>query len=156
MLLLIIDSWSQKQKCFSLQKMLTDGLESCGLLVDYCDVFIRCLDSDGTHSLQSIHSWASDVMLNFQQICIFAWTIPLSFEAHVRGLWILCWIMRSLQVKKAEKHCLKQIISFHSCMNTSYKQICFIISGKNWCSKVIMLLRIGLMINTLRSLKDLC
>ncbi len=37
--------------------MLTDGLEWCGLLVDYCDVFISCLDShsDGTHSLQSIH-----------------------------------------------------------------------------------------------------
>uniref|UniRef100_A0A673MWF3 HECT-type E3 ubiquitin transferase n=1 Tax=Sinocyclocheilus rhinocerous TaxID=307959 RepID=A0A673MWF3_9TELE len=35
--------------------MLTDGLEWCGLLVDYCDVFISCLDShsDGTHSLQS-------------------------------------------------------------------------------------------------------
>ncbi len=33
--------------------MLTDGLEWCGLLVDYCDVFISCLDShsDGTHSL---------------------------------------------------------------------------------------------------------
>ncbi len=35
--------------------------------VDYCDVFISCLDShsDGTHSLQRIHWWASDVMLNF-------------------------------------------------------------------------------------------
>ncbi len=41
----------------------SDGLEWCGLLVDYCDVFISCLDShsDGTHSLQSIHWWASDV-----------------------------------------------------------------------------------------------
>ncbi len=27
---------------FSLHKMLTDGLEWCGLLVDYCDVFISC------------------------------------------------------------------------------------------------------------------
>ncbi len=34
-----------------------NGLEWCELLVDYCDVFIRCLDShsDGTHSLQIIH-----------------------------------------------------------------------------------------------------
>ncbi len=24
--------------------MLSDALEWCGLLVDYCDVFIRCLD----------------------------------------------------------------------------------------------------------------
>ncbi len=46
------------QTCrFSLHKMLTDGLEWCGLLVYYCDVFISCLDSrsDGTHSLQRIH-----------------------------------------------------------------------------------------------------
>ncbi len=42
-------------------------LELYGLLEDDCDVFISCLDShsDGTHSLQSIHWWASDVMLNF-------------------------------------------------------------------------------------------
>ncbi len=43
----------------------------CGLLVDldYCDVFISCLDShsDGTHSLQRIHWRASDVMLNFSK-----------------------------------------------------------------------------------------
>ncbi len=47
--------------------MLTDGLEWCGLLVDYCDVFISCLDShsDGTHSLQRIHWWDSDEMLHF-------------------------------------------------------------------------------------------
>ncbi len=43
--------------------MLTDGLESCGLL----RCFISCLDShsDGTHSLQRIHCWASDAMLHF-------------------------------------------------------------------------------------------
>ncbi len=37
--------------------------------VDYCDVFISCLDShsDGTHSLQSLHCWASDVMLYFSK-----------------------------------------------------------------------------------------
>ncbi len=44
-------------RSFCLLKTLTDGLEWCGLLVDYYDVFISCLDShsDGTHSLQSIH-----------------------------------------------------------------------------------------------------
>ncbi len=75
--------------CFSfcLLQMLTDGLEWCGLLVDYCDVFISCLDShsDGTHSLQSIHCWASDAMTHFSkwrnklinilEIFIFGWTI---------------------------------------------------------------------------------
>ncbi len=46
---------------FLLLKMLTDGLEWCGCLVDYCDVFISCLDShsDGTHSLQRIHKFIS-------------------------------------------------------------------------------------------------
>ncbi len=55
------------QTCtFLFHMMLIDGLESCGLLVDYCDVFISCLEShsEGTHSLQRIHWWASDVMLN--------------------------------------------------------------------------------------------
>ncbi len=35
-------------------------------LLDYFDVFMSSLDShfDGTHSLQRIHYWASDVMLN--------------------------------------------------------------------------------------------
>ncbi len=37
--------------------------------MDYCDVFISCLDShsDGTHSLQRIHWWASHVMLHFSK-----------------------------------------------------------------------------------------
>ncbi len=66
----------------------------CGLLVDYCDVFISCLDShsDGTHSLQRIHYLASDVMLHlskstssiswmawgwghFLQLSIFGWAM---------------------------------------------------------------------------------
>ncbi len=39
----------------------------CGLRVDYCDVFISCLDShsDGTHSLQRMH-WCN---ATFLQIC---------------------------------------------------------------------------------------
>ncbi len=55
---------------FSHLRMLIDGLEWCGLLVDYCGVFISCLDShsDGTHSLQRIHWWASD-NAEFLQIC---------------------------------------------------------------------------------------
>ncbi len=58
------------QTCsFSFHKTLINGLESCELFVDYCDVCISCLDyhSDGTHSLQRIHWWASDVMLNFSK-----------------------------------------------------------------------------------------
>ncbi len=38
-------------------------------LLSYNDVFISCLDShsDGTHSLQRIHWWASDVMQHFSK-----------------------------------------------------------------------------------------
>ncbi len=39
---LIICSYTSS---FWLHKTLTDGLEWCELLVDYCDVFISCLDS---------------------------------------------------------------------------------------------------------------
>ncbi len=37
--------------------------------MDYCDVFISCLDShsDGTHSLQRIHWWACNVILHFSK-----------------------------------------------------------------------------------------
>ncbi len=57
--------------CFSLHKMLTDRLESCGILVDYCDVFISWLDShsDGTHSLLRIHWWVRWWNANFLKIC---------------------------------------------------------------------------------------
>ncbi len=63
---------------FQLHKMLTEGLEWCGSLVDYWDVFISCLDSlsDGTHSLQRIHCWASDLILHFSK-SRQGWTIPL-------------------------------------------------------------------------------
>ncbi len=40
-----------------------------GLVWITCDVFISCVDShsDGTHSLQRIHWWASDVILDFNK-----------------------------------------------------------------------------------------
>ncbi len=48
---------------------LIDGLELCGLLVDYCDVFISCLisHSDGTHSLLRIDWGASNLMLHLSK-----------------------------------------------------------------------------------------
>ncbi len=60
--------------------------------VDYCDVFISCLDShsDGTHSLQRIHWW--DTMLHFWKKLIyvleghFGWTAPLT--SNLIGLWL--------------------------------------------------------------------
>ncbi len=44
--------------------------QSCGLFVDFCEVFNSCLNShsDGTHSLQSFHCWASE-SAKFLQSC---------------------------------------------------------------------------------------
>ncbi len=55
----------------------------CGELVDYCDVFISCLEthSDGTHSLQMIHWWASVVMQNFSK------SVPMKKQTHVHLGW---------------------------------------------------------------------
>ncbi len=66
-----------------LHKTFIDGLELWVLLVDYCDVFISCLDShsDGTHSLQRIYWWASAVMLNFTQSGL------LKTQAHLHLGW---------------------------------------------------------------------
>ncbi len=63
------DSFVSYKHSFPLHKMLIDGLESYGLLVEYCDAFISCLysHSDGTHSPNRIHWWASDIMLHFSK-----------------------------------------------------------------------------------------
>ncbi len=48
---------------------------------DYCDVFISHLDSDGTHSLQRIHWYASDVMLNFSKF------VQMKKQTHLHLTW---------------------------------------------------------------------
>ncbi len=60
---------------FLRHKTVFNGLETCGLLVNYCDVFISCLDShsDGTHSLQMIHFWGSDVGWSYFSSNLFPW-----------------------------------------------------------------------------------
>jgi len=70
---------------FLLQTTLIDELESCGLLEEYCDVFISHLDShsDGTHSLQMIHWWASDLLLNFSKSVQIFWKIQFLGELYV-------------------------------------------------------------------------
>ncbi len=66
------------QTQLSLYTKKTDRPESCGLLVDYCYVFISCLNSysDGTHSLQRIHWWASDVRLHLSKIVQICFSEP--------------------------------------------------------------------------------
>ncbi len=53
---------------FLLHNILIE-LEWCGLLVDYCDVFISCLDShsDGTHSLQLSANFNFSVNYSFKE-----------------------------------------------------------------------------------------
>ncbi len=50
---------------------------------DYCDVFISSLDShsDGTHSLQRIHGWASDVIQNFSK------SVQMKKQTHLHHGW---------------------------------------------------------------------
>ncbi len=82
--------------------------------VDYCNVFISCLDShsDGTHSPQRSHWWASDAMLHFsksdeetnsstscmtwvrvkfQHIVISGWTIS-KMHAHEEDRSVQKWL----------------------------------------------------------------
>ncbi len=74
-LLWIMNSYFSKKQCFELSKVLiVEGIISRYKLmdwtgVDYCDVFISCLDShsDGTHSLQSIHWWTVGALQNFSK-----------------------------------------------------------------------------------------
>ncbi len=49
-----------------------------------CDVFISCLNthSDGTHSLQKIHWWASDIMRSFSKSVL----IKKQTHLHLDGL----------------------------------------------------------------------
>ncbi len=71
----------------SLLKTLTDELEWCVLL--WC--FISCLDShsDGTHSLQRIHWWASDAMLHFSKsVLMNSSTSWMTWEWVYFNLWM--------------------------------------------------------------------
>ncbi len=74
------DGFVSYTQSFSFHNILIGPLEWCGLLVDYCDVFISCLDShsDGTHSLQSIHCWAIDINLHFSK------SVPINKQIHLR------------------------------------------------------------------------
>ncbi len=88
----------------SLKKVLFDGLESCGFLVDYCDVLISSLisHSDGTHSLQSIigeqggyiFSKTIPLIIWPKDITKHVWTISRSFH-FIIYLFLFQWVMVS-------------------------------------------------------------
>ncbi len=54
-------------------------LSTLGLCVITVMFFISCLDShsDGTHSLQSIHWWASDIMVKLSK------SVPIKIQSHL-------------------------------------------------------------------------
>ncbi len=62
--------------------------------VDYCDVFISCLDShyDGTHSLQMIHWWTSDLMIHFSK------SVLIKTQAHLHLRWPECEYFQNIWV----------------------------------------------------------
>ncbi len=122
-------------KRFSFYKMLINGLEWCGLLYLWIIVMflINCLEfhSDGTHSLQRIHWWASDVMLNFSKSdekqthlhlgwpkgeYIFIDSIPLTRNTH------------HYSPKKIWKSSLLLI----SLLQTAIHFVCYVIFGGNY------------------------
>ncbi len=72
---------------FLLHNMLIDGLD--GLLVDYCDAFISCLDShsDGTHSLQMIHWWGSHISPNLFFLAKFSFLGELFLYSECVTVW---------------------------------------------------------------------
>ncbi len=75
-------------------------------VVDYCNVFISCLDShsDGTHSLQRIHWRASDVMLNFSK----SDEETNSFISWMPKGWIQFWVNYSFKKSSATVMCKLQ------------------------------------------------
>ncbi len=94
-------SWSiclLQTHSFLLHKMFNVELESCGFLVDYCDVFISYLDShfDGTHSLQRIHWWASDLMLNFSKSVLMEKNLSTFWIDFGRGICLFIFYNISL------------------------------------------------------------
>ncbi len=91
-------------------------LERCGLHVDYCDVFISCLvsHSDGTHSLQSIHCWASDRMLHSPNL--------MKKQTHLRVAWDSSLIY--LRVRKLSDN-------LNCCINYTFNSIISVILAIN-------------------------
>ncbi len=60
------------------------------ICVNYCDVFISCLDShsDGTHSLHRIHWWASDVILHFSKSVLINNGLRMSRSSANFNFWV--------------------------------------------------------------------
>ncbi len=84
-ILWIEDSYFNQKQWFKVKNVLMMELFITNmqllemLLVDYCDDLDS--HSDGTHSLQRIHWWASDVMLHFSK------SVPINEPIHLHLGW---------------------------------------------------------------------
>ncbi len=130
--------WIMDSMVFEL-KRLNAGFVSafvfsrCSLMdwsgVDYCDVFISCLDShsDGTHSLQSIHCWDIPPNLMKKQTHpdlgwpagehiyrSFSYLVNCSFNALMH-----CWVLLSTYLRfmwlRQYLTCFTAVLIQHAC-----------------------------------------
>ncbi len=88
--------------------------------VDYCDVFISCLDfhSVGTHSLQRIHWWAS-FQVKYSPKVLFRTILYLHIYPHIRAQFFT--VLHNLSelettLKKLNGHCPWNLISRKRCL----------------------------------------
>ncbi len=89
--------------------MLTDGLEWCGLM--WCLYLLLDSHSDGTHSLQSIHWWTSDMMLNFSKSVLMKKQTHLhlrlseheSFSTH---FWVNYFLNSEISMNETKLKCI--------------------------------------------------
>ncbi len=125
-----------KTHSFLLHNMLIDGLEKCGLLVDYCDVLSAVwTHSDGTHSLQRIHWWTSDAMILWV-------TKNGTSKASLRKLSFSVFILRSVMTGKLDQNLM--IIFSTKRKAKPYNQFNFFVylisffSNSVWCQTFVL------------------
>ncbi len=98
--------------------VLTGGMESCGLLVDYFDVFISSIlnsYSDGTHSLQKIHGWASDAKFQIKWDDVMPITVILYKNCFISDMMIFFYNDYMYLKEKysiCQKYCFSKILFF--------------------------------------------
>ncbi len=96
--------------------------------MDCCDVFISCLDShsDGTHSLQRIHWWASHVMLHFSKSDEEKNSSRMTWGwVHVQLILFFCWIISLIVTQHfcVAQNSVKQMICRHAVCCCLHQQI---------------------------------
>ncbi len=95
--------------------------------MDYCDVFISCLDShsDGTHSLQRIHWWASNAKLHFYKS-----KNTKKHEETNSSTYLMAWVFTSVNVHFGVNYYFKALVA--KCIYTAlYSSVCAIVHKRH-------------------------